>query len=359
MEQFIRLKALAAPLMRPNVNTDVIIPSLEITSPSREGFGEKLFASWRYTEPGRKPNPDFVLNRAPFDRAQILIAGENFGCGSSREMAVWAIRQFGFRCVIAPSFGTIFQSNCYRNGVLPVVLPKADVEALGRDAESGRLELEVDLEACTVTAPGGRAFGFDGRQARARDAARRARRDRPDAQAPRRDPRVPVARPRAAAVDLVDLKPSRRCNMTCRSRSQLRCWFSPRRSPSARRSSSGNCSTRAPRDWPRPISQALIPGTTTKFTQWTTTQLGQSNVDYSWENPPDGATFRVYGRGPRMSANGTGTWSIADNGRYCWDIMINREWKACRFIFKVGDAYYMSPSANDRAAKAIPVKFEK
>jgi 3-isopropylmalate/(R)-2-methylmalate dehydratase small subunit len=160
MEQFVRIKALAAPLLRPNVDTDVIIPSREITSPSREGFGEKLFASWRYLEPDRRPNPDFVLNRAPFDRAQILIAGENFGCGSSREMAVWAIRQFGFRCVIAPSFGAIFQANCYRNGVLPVVLPKADVEALGREAEAGALELEVDLEACTVTAPGDRVLAF-------------------------------------------------------------------------------------------------------------------------------------------------------------------------------------------------------
>jgi 3-isopropylmalate/(R)-2-methylmalate dehydratase small subunit len=160
MEQFVRIKALAAPLLRPNVDTDVIIPSREITSPSREGFGEKLFASWRYLEPDRRPNPDFVLNRAPFDRAQILIAGENFGCGSSREMAVWAIRQFGFRCVIAPSFGAIFQANCYRNGVLPVVLPKADVEALGREAEAGALELEVDLEACTVAAPGDRVLAF-------------------------------------------------------------------------------------------------------------------------------------------------------------------------------------------------------
>jgi 3-isopropylmalate/(R)-2-methylmalate dehydratase small subunit len=160
MEQFVRLKALAAPLLRPNVDTDVIIPSREITSPSREGYGEKLFAGWRYLEPGRRPDPDFVLNRAPFDRAQILIAGENFGCGSSREMAVWAIRQFGFRCVIAPSFGAIFQANCYRNGVLPVVLARADVEALGQEAEAGTLELDVDLEACTVAAPGGRRFPF-------------------------------------------------------------------------------------------------------------------------------------------------------------------------------------------------------
>ncbi len=160
MEQFVRLRALAAPLLRPNIDTDVIIPAREVTSPSREGYGDKLFASWRYLGPDRRPNPDFVLNRAPFDRAQILIAGDNFGCGSSREMAAWAIRQFGFRCVIAPSFGAIFQANCARNGVLPVVLPKADVEALGREAEGGTLELEVDLESCTVRAPGDRAFRF-------------------------------------------------------------------------------------------------------------------------------------------------------------------------------------------------------
>lgn len=161
MEQFVRLEGLAAPLLRPNVDTDVIIPSREITSPSREGYGDKLFASWRYLEPDRRPDPSFVLNRAPFDRAEILIAGENFGCGSSREMAVWAIRQFGFRCVIAPSFGAIFRANCYRNGVLPVALPQATVEALAREAESGALVLEVDLETCEVRAPGGRAYRFD------------------------------------------------------------------------------------------------------------------------------------------------------------------------------------------------------
>jgi hypothetical protein len=104
---------------------------------------------------------------------------------------------------------------------------------------------------------------------------------------------------------------------------------------------------------------ALIPGTTTKFTQWTTGSRAHANVDYSWENPPGGASFRAFARWPRMSGNGTGTWSIADNGRYCWDIMMDREWKACRFIFKIGDGYYMSPSATDRAAKATSVKFDK
>lgn len=105
--------------------------------------------------------------------------------------------------------------------------------------------------------------------------------------------------------------------------------------------------------------EALIPGTTTRFAQWTTGAAGQARVDYSWENPPGGAKFRVFARAPRTSYDGTGTWSVSENGRYCWDITINREWKSCRFIFKTGDGYFMSPSADDRAVKATPVKFEK
>jgi hypothetical protein len=106
--------------------------------------------------------------------------------------------------------------------------------------------------------------------------------------------------------------------------------------------------------------ESLVPGSTTKFTQWTTGQLGQSNVDYSWETPVGGKIPRAYGRGMKYSWDGTGTWRISDDGRYCWDLMMpRREWKACRFVFKVGDGYYMSPSGDDRAAKAIPVKFEK
>jgi hypothetical protein len=105
--------------------------------------------------------------------------------------------------------------------------------------------------------------------------------------------------------------------------------------------------------------EALVPGTTTKFTQWATTPQGQANVDYSWENPPGGATFRAYGRGPRLTGDGTGTWSISGDGRYCWDVTFTRQWKACRFVFKVGNDYYLSPSADDRAAKALPVKFSK
>ena len=105
--------------------------------------------------------------------------------------------------------------------------------------------------------------------------------------------------------------------------------------------------------------EGLVPGTTTKFTQFTTGPQGQANVDYSWENPAGGAKFRAYGRGPRITFDGTGTWSISDDGRYCWDVTFNRQWKSCRFLFKAGDRYYMSPSADDRAAKATPVKFEK
>ena len=151
MEAFVRIEGIAAPLHRPNIDTDAIVPSREITSPGREGYGEKLFAPWRYLGPDRRENPDFVLNRVPFRAAPILIAGDNFGCGSSREMAVWALRQFGIRVVVAPSFGAIFRSNCLRNGILPVVLPAATVTGLAARAEAGDLVLAVDLEKCVVT----------------------------------------------------------------------------------------------------------------------------------------------------------------------------------------------------------------
>ncbi|MDH5264405.1 MAG: 3-isopropylmalate dehydratase small subunit [Betaproteobacteria bacterium] len=160
MEPFLRIEGIAAPLHRPNIDTDAIIPSREITSPEREGYGEKLFAPWRYLGPDRRENPDFVLNRAPFRAAPILIAGDNFGCGSSREMAVWALRQFGIRVVVAPSFGAIFRSNCLRNGILPVVLPAATVAALAGRAEAGDLVLAVDLGRCLVTTPDGSAHEF-------------------------------------------------------------------------------------------------------------------------------------------------------------------------------------------------------
>ena len=152
MEAFTRIEGLTAALLRDHIDTDIIIPSRDITSPSRDGFGPKLFAPWRYDGPGGPERPDFVLNQQPWRAAVILIAGANFGCGSSREMAVWALRQFGIRCVIAPSFGAIFQGNCIKNGVLPVVLPAARVAALGALAASAAqpLTLAVDLQACEV-----------------------------------------------------------------------------------------------------------------------------------------------------------------------------------------------------------------
>ncbi len=179
MEQFVKITGVAAPLMRANIDTDLLIPSKEMTGTGKEGYGEKLLAPWRYLTPSqaerqqdvllddplvdpslqRIENPDFVLNKDPFRQAVILIAGENFGSGSSREMAVWALRQFGFRCVIAPSFGAIFRNNCFRNGVLPVVLPAAEVQKLADEAEAG-LVLTVDLTACRIFRPDGSGLEF-------------------------------------------------------------------------------------------------------------------------------------------------------------------------------------------------------
>lgn len=154
MEQFTTITGVAAPLQRSNIDTDLLIPSREITHTGKEGYGEKLLAPWRYL-PGpagqaRIENPEFVLNQAPFRQAVVLIAGENFGSGSSREAAVWAVRQFGFRCVIAPSFGAIFRNNCVRNGVLPVMLPGAEVQALAERAAGGQLLLTVDLTESVI-----------------------------------------------------------------------------------------------------------------------------------------------------------------------------------------------------------------
>lgn len=161
MEQFTRVQGVAAPLLRDNIDTDLLIPSREMTHPGKAGYGEKLLAPWRYlpSEDGtRRENPDFVLNRAPFRHAVVLIAGANFGSGSSREQAAWALRQFGLRVVVAPSFGTIFQNNCYRNGLLPVALPRADVEALAAEAEGGSFTLSADLEHNLLEAPDGRSW---------------------------------------------------------------------------------------------------------------------------------------------------------------------------------------------------------
>ncbi len=143
MTPFTTLTSIVAPLMRDNVDTDAIIPSREMTSTGRTGLAGGLFAPWRYVE-GRTPDPAFVLNKPEFAHAQILASGENFGCGSSREHAVWALADWGIRCVIAESFAPIFRNNCIRNGLLPVVLSKESIALL-----AGRQAM-VDLAAQTV-----------------------------------------------------------------------------------------------------------------------------------------------------------------------------------------------------------------
>lgn len=163
MEKFTRITAIAAPLLRINIDTDAIIPSREMKTVGKTGLAAGLFAGWRYQAPGsREENPEFVLNREPYRRARILLAGANFGCGSSREHAVWALQEWGMRSIIAPSFGAIFAGNCVRNGILPVVLDNALVEDLARQVEAdpaSRL-LTVDLVDCAVTAPDGRRHAF-------------------------------------------------------------------------------------------------------------------------------------------------------------------------------------------------------
>ncbi|MDD3608852.1 MAG: 3-isopropylmalate dehydratase small subunit [Halothiobacillaceae bacterium] len=170
MQAFTQHTGIVAPLDRPNVDTDAIIPKQYLKSIKRSGFGPNAFDDWRYLTPGepgmdhsqRTKNPDFVLNQPPFDRATILLARENFGCGSSREHAVWALTDFGFRVVIAPSFADIFFNNSFKTGLLPIVLDEKIVDELFRavQAKPG-LELTVDLEAQVVRLPDGRELGFE------------------------------------------------------------------------------------------------------------------------------------------------------------------------------------------------------
>ncbi len=164
MEKFTVLNAIAAPLMRINIDTDVIIPSREMKRVSKQGLSDGMFSNWRYTEPGgREENPAFVLNQEPYRQAQILLSGDNFGCGSSREHAVWAMAEWGIRCIITPKFGNIFYGNCVRNGILPVVLPNETVEELARqvEADPANNTIKVDLTHCAVTAPDGTEHGFE------------------------------------------------------------------------------------------------------------------------------------------------------------------------------------------------------
>ncbi len=170
MQKFTRLDGLVMPLDRPNVDTDAIIPKQYLKSVKRSGFGPNLFDDWRYLDPGepgqdhgkRRPNPDFVMNQPRYQGASILLGRENFGCGSSREHAVWALEDAGFRVVIAPGFADIFFNNCFKNGVLPVVLDEAVVDRLFEEVEAREgYRLVVDLEAQTITTPDGEAIPFE------------------------------------------------------------------------------------------------------------------------------------------------------------------------------------------------------
>jgi len=170
MEKFTTLNGLVAPLDRANVDTDAIIPKQFLKSIKRSGFGPNLFDEWRYLdhgEPGmdnskRAPNPNFVLNQERYRGAQILLARDNFGCGSSREHAPWALLDFGFRTLIAPSFADIFFNNCFKNGMLAIVLDAGIVDRLFQETEATNgYRLRVDLNAQTVTTPGGETFRFE------------------------------------------------------------------------------------------------------------------------------------------------------------------------------------------------------
>jgi len=170
MQAFTVHQGLVAPLDRENVDTDAIIPKQFLKSISRSGFGPNLFDEWRYLdhgEPGqdpasRRPNPDFVLNQPRYRGASVLLARRNFGCGSSREHAPWALEQYGFRALIAPSYADIFFNNCYKNGVLPIVLPESQVARLFDEAAAfPGYRLTVDLPNQVVAKPDGESLSFD------------------------------------------------------------------------------------------------------------------------------------------------------------------------------------------------------
>jgi 3-isopropylmalate/(R)-2-methylmalate dehydratase small subunit len=170
MEKFETFSGVVAPMDRPNVDTDAIIPKQYLKSIKRTGFGPNLFDDWRYLDVGgpeidnqqRRPNPDFVLNREPYINARILLARENFGCGSSREHAVWALMDFGIKVVIAPSFADIFFNNSFKNGLVPIALEASAVEELFAElyADEG-YQLSINLETQEVVTPGGASLPFE------------------------------------------------------------------------------------------------------------------------------------------------------------------------------------------------------
>ena len=164
MEKFVVHRGIAVPLIRINIDTDAIIPSREMKRVSKTGLADGLFAGWRYLQQdSRTPNPTFVLNQAAFANASILLAGANFGCGSSREHAVWALKEYGFRVFIAPSFGAIFQINCVRNGLLPIEMEETSIariaESIAPDPQ--HCQLTIDLLRQVVGLPDGQEFTFE------------------------------------------------------------------------------------------------------------------------------------------------------------------------------------------------------
>ncbi len=168
MKAFTQLTAIVAPLDRANVDTDAIIPKQFLKSIRRAGFGPFLFDEWRYLDRGepemdctnRPLNPDFILNQPQYKNAQILLTRENFGCGSSREHAPWALEDYGFRAIIAPSFADIFYNNCFKNGILPIVLDAETVDSLFNEVKEG-YQLNIDLQSQTITTPEGRKIPFE------------------------------------------------------------------------------------------------------------------------------------------------------------------------------------------------------
>ncbi len=159
MTPFVRVTGIGAPLMLNNIDTDQITPGHQIMKVQKTGFGPGLFWNWRFLKEGVE-NPAFVLNQGPYRRATFLITGENFGCGSSREWSAWALRDFGIRAVISPSFGAIFTSNCFMNGMAPIVLNESVVAALAAQLTPDAAEMTVDIERSVIVSPNGDEFAF-------------------------------------------------------------------------------------------------------------------------------------------------------------------------------------------------------
>lgn len=163
MEKFTKISAIAAPLIRENIDTDIIIPSREMKRVSKKGLSNGLFAGWRYTDmDARVPDPEFILNSSAYLGTQILLAGKNFGCGSSREHAVWALAEYGIRVVVAPSFSAIFRSNCIQNGLLPITLAISEIEDMADQAIGGSKGVfEINLSSQSITTPDGNRLSFE------------------------------------------------------------------------------------------------------------------------------------------------------------------------------------------------------